>query len=130
MQQERKAVFFVLGDGNKIREHVERYLLSGELEALERLSQRLINAVHKVKFLAMSTMNAKVIMAGGDDILLCIDQSKYRREFLEQLSDVFEAESGATISFGVGRTIEVAYLNLRRAKSSKSNHIIEGDISE
>jgi hypothetical protein len=74
-------------------------------------------------------MDAKVVMAGGDDVLLCIDSARYRREFIQQLSDAFELESGMTISFGIGRTIEAAYLNLRRAKSSRSTNIIEGDMT-
>jgi hypothetical protein len=119
-----------MGDGNKIRERIENHLLNGELESLEILSQKLIDAIDKTKLLAISIMGAKVIMAGGDDLLLLVEYTKYHRELVQQLSDLFERESGASISFGVGQTLESAYLNLRRAKSSRTSNIIEGDRSK
>ena len=42
-------------------------------------------------------MDAKVVMAGGDDILLLVDRNKYSRELIQQLSDIFKKESGESI---------------------------------
>ena len=128
MANEQKYIIYILGDGNKIRERIEKHLLSGELEALELLSHRLTEAITTIKLLSISTMDAKVVMAGGDDILLLVDRNKYSRELIQQLSDIFKKESGESISFGIGFTIETAYVNLRRAKSS-SVSIVEGNVS-
>ena len=38
MANEQKYIIYILGDGNKIRERIEKHLLSGELEALGLLS--------------------------------------------------------------------------------------------
>ncbi len=122
--QARKSIY-VLGDGDRIREQIEYHLLNNEIQQLTNLSQALIDAVNSVKSIAISTMDAQIIMAGGDDILFCIDSEKYQRANIQQMSEVFYNMVGSTISFGIGKTIEAAYINLRRAKSSKSNKIVE-----
>src|SRR5712692_4033301 len=116
---------YVLGDGDKIREKIEYYLLNHELESLKNFSQGLTSAIDEIKELATSTMNARIILAGGDDILFYVPHEKYRRELIERLQEVFYNISGVTISFGIGRTIETVYINLRRAKTAKDIRIVE-----
>jgi hypothetical protein len=117
--------FYVLGDGNHIRENVEFYLLNHDLESLSKFSQSLTTAINELKEIAISTMNAQVIVAGGDDILLSVPCENYRKELIQKLQQAFFATTGITISFGVGKTIEAAYINLRRAKTSKDDKIVE-----
>lgn len=117
--------FYVLGDGNHIRERIESYLLSNDLESVSKFSQSLTTAITEIKELAISSMNAQVILAGGDDILLSVSREKYRKELIQKLQQAFLATTGITISFGVGNTIEAAYINLRRAKASKGDKIVE-----
>ncbi len=50
--------FYVLGDGNHIRENVEFYLLNHDLESLSKFSQSLTTAINELKELAISSMNA------------------------------------------------------------------------
>ncbi len=117
--------FYVLGDGNHIRERVEFYLLNHELESLSNFSQSITTAINEIKELAISTMNAQVILAGGDDILLSVPREKYRKELIQKLQQAFFTTTGITISFGVGNTVEAAYINLRRAKTNKGDKIVE-----
>lgn len=117
--------FYVLGDGNNIRENVEFYLLNHDLESLSKFSQSLTTAINELKEIAISSMNAQVILAGGDDILLSVPREKYRKELIHKLQQAFFATTGITISFGVGNTIEAAYINLRRAKTNKDDKIVE-----
>jgi minimal CRISPR polymerase domain len=119
---------YVMGDGNKIRERIEFYLLSNDLESLKHLSQSLVHGVEALRDMAIRTMNAEIIMAGGDDLLLRVDRAHYRKKHLEDMSDIFAKTTEASISFGVGVSIESAYVNLRRAKASKSGHIVEGKL--
>lgn len=119
--------FYVLGDGNHIRERIESYLLNNDLESVSKFSQSLTTAITKIKELAISSMNAQVILAGGDDILLSVPREKYQKELIQKLQQAFLSTTGITISFGVGNTIEAAYINLRRAKASKDDKIVEGD---
>lgn len=116
---------FILGDGNKIRERVEQHLLNHELDALQRFSQSLTDSINAIKALAISAMDARVFMAGGDDVLICVEKEKYQREIIQQMSEIFYSATSASISFGIGTTIETAYLNLRKAKASGNQKIIE-----
>lgn len=116
---------YALGDGNHIRENVEFYLLNHDLESLTKFSQNLTTAINELKELAISSMNAQIILAGGDDILLSVPREKYRKELIQELQQAFLAITGITISFGVGNTIEAAYINLRRAKTRKDDKIVE-----
>jgi hypothetical protein len=129
LTQQNTNAIYILGDGDQVRSKVEYYLFTYQLEDLTSFSQHLIQAVEEVKTLAIVTMKAQVIMAGGDDILLCVHKEDYLVSHIQKLSEVFFDTSGVTISFGVGNTIETAYLNLRKAKISKTSKIIEEEPS-
>ena len=117
--------YYVLGDGDRIREDVEFYLLNNDLESLAKFSQNLTIAINEIKEIAISTMGAQIILAGGDDILFYVPREKYRTELIQKLQQVFYNITGATISFGVGKTIEAVYINLRLAKTNKDDKIVE-----
>ena len=117
--------YYVLGDGDKVRERVEFYLLNYDLESLSNFSQNLTIAINEIKEVAISTMSARVILAGGDDILLYVSREKYRTELIQKLQQVFQTITGVTISFGVGKSVEAAYINLRRAKTNKDTRLVE-----
>lgn len=117
--------FYVLGDGNHIRENIEFYLFNHNLESLSEFSASLTTAINELKEIATSSMDARVIFAGGDDILLSVPREKYRKEHIEELQQTFLSTTGTTISFGVGNTIEAAYINLRRAKTKEDDKIVE-----
>ena len=70
---------YAFGDGDKIREKVENYLFNHDLEGLTTFSQNLTSAISQLKENAIATTNAKVIVAGGDDILLCIPRENYQK---------------------------------------------------
>ena len=50
---QENAYIYVLGDGDKVREHIEHYLLSNEVELLAKLSQGLANAINEIKSIAL-----------------------------------------------------------------------------
>lgn len=117
--------FYVLGDADKIRERIDFYLLNHDFKSLSNFSQNLTVAINEIKEVAISTIDAQIILAGGDDILFYVPCEKYRKELVQNLQQVFLDITGVTISFGIGKSIESAYINLRRAKSSKNNKIVE-----
>jgi len=125
MIQYKISHIYILGDGDKIRERIESLLLNNRLEALTNLSRSLVEAVDAMKSLAIATMRATVIMAGGDDLFFSVEGKNYQRAYLKQLAEIFEKATGSTFSFGVGTTVESAYLNLRRAKASGNGAIID-----
>jgi hypothetical protein len=119
---------YIFGDGDRVRERLEGFLLSQDLESLGSLSRRLSEGIRLIGDELSLRMGAEVVMAGGDDILMRVPASKYDRKLLEEVVSVYMEQTGLSISFGVGPTLEQAYLNLRRAKSSNSNKIVEARI--
>ncbi|MDI6794381.1 MAG: mCpol domain-containing protein [bacterium] len=119
--------FFILGDGDDIRRKVEEYLLSGDLRSLGTFSDALKKAIQDIADAVASTMSAEIIFVGGDDILFKTETRSYNEQQLKTLMTRFAARTGTEISFGVGPTIETAYLNLRRAKSHGHGSLINSN---
>lgn len=116
---------YILGDGDDVLHRIEFYLLSGDLVNVSRFSSSVVGAIDSVKAFVAATMGAEVVYGGGDDIFFHVPAAKYHRSDLEEASARFRQLTGNTISFGVGTTIEQAYLNLRRAKASGKGAIVE-----
>lgn len=117
---------YILGDADHVRDRVEGYLLSGELGALKLFSESLDSGLHDLTRSAEDLWGAEIIMAGGDEFLLCMEPSSYSRKTLESLLKSFLETTGCSISCGVGAEVSVAYLNLRRAKAAGGAVIVDG----
>lgn len=128
--QVKDQPIYILGDGDRIGERIEALLLGGDLEALTLLSRQLSDSISRLADEFKRTMEADVIMSAGDDLLVRVPAHVYDNENLQQLADAYRMNTGASISFGVGFTVEKAYVNLRRAKSSKTQKIVEETDSE
>jgi hypothetical protein len=118
------GALYVLGDGDRVRVHVERRLLRSEFDELRTFSSALTNAVTALARDAQAQLGADVVMAGGDDILLRIPAASFSIEKLRDLSLNFAKRTGCTITFGVAPTIEGAFICLRRGKAAGGNIII------
>ena len=116
---------YILGDGDDVLHRIEFFLLSGDLVNVSRFSNSVVGAIDSVKAFVAATMGAEVVYGGGDDIFFHLPSAKYHRSDLEEASARFRQLTGNTISFGVGTTIEQAYLNLRKAKASGKGAIVE-----
>jgi hypothetical protein len=127
--KEATNVAYIFGDGDRVRERLDGFLFNHELNALSQLSKRLEQAVRTLAQRLQATMAAETIVAGGDDLIVRIPIDRYRRDELEGLAMMYQEQTGATISFGVAPTIEGAYLNLRRAKSSSTAKIVESGMT-
>jgi spermidine/putrescine-binding protein len=112
------STLYILGDADRVRQRVERALLSGDLVQLGTFSAALTAAIACIAERMIQHLSAQVIMAGGDDLLLTVPAGTFDVDILEGLSRDFADETGCTISFGVGTTVEEAYLHLRMAKAS------------
>lgn len=118
------ANLYVLGDGDRVRDHLERLLLNGNLEELSLFSAALSAGVSALAQKATIRLGADVLMAGGDDLLLCVNRITYSRVTLEQLGAEFFKDTGCSMSFGVGGDTVAAYLNLRRAKANGGGIVV------
>ena len=119
---------YLIGDGDDIRHRIELYLLNNDLNALTCFSQNLLNALDTLKESVISTMDAEIIYAGGDDIFFRVLKSRYQKSVIEKMLDNFLQMTGSTFSFGVGENIEDAFLNLRRAKASGKGRLVESGV--
>ncbi len=120
---------FVMGDGDDIRKRIEFYLLSGDLEHLQAFSTALTEAIQETARLAVSTMESKIVLAGGDDILFVTTLSNYREETLRALMHEFSKRTACHISFGVGPTLESAFINLRLAKAQGRGSVVASGLA-
>lgn len=112
------STLYILGDADRVRQRVEGALLSGDLVELGKFSAALTAAITLIARQMVQRLSALAVMAGGDDLLLTVPAGTFDLGILEGLARDFAEQTGCTISFGVGTTVEEAYLHLRMAKAS------------
>ena len=120
-----KKTLIILGDGDHVREVVERLLLAQDFEKLALFSRSLSGAIQSLAERARALLDAEVFVAGGDDLVLRIREELYQRRTLDEMADFFFESTGGTISFGVGRGSDSAFVNLRRAKAQGGGAIVD-----
>jgi hypothetical protein len=110
-------MYFIFGDGDQIGRHLKRLLYSGDLGQASYFSRSVQSAISDLSTVAASSMEAQVIYAGGDDILLTVSKSHFNQAVIMQLAAQFEKSTGCTISFGVADNIDAAIHSLDKAKA-------------
>ena len=115
---------YALGDGDRVRAMIENELLDGNLEEVKERSHKLTCAMQVLSDLVGQHPGWQVLFSGGDDICLVIEQGAYRDAIINGLMQQFQKLTGGTMSFGVGASMENAFLNLRRAKARGGNVLI------
>lgn len=108
---------YVFGDADQIRRTIEAYLFSHDLDGLKEFSKNLTEAISNIAIEA-ERLGAKVIFAGGDDVLFYSHADRLKETALHNLMKAFEEKTGSTLSIGVGKTPEEAFTNLAKAKAS------------
>lgn len=119
---------YALGDGDRVQGTVDRALLGGDLNAVAEVSRALTRAMELLAASANERDGWTVIFVGGDDILLEIAEADYDEGALQQLMSQFSDVTGGTMSFGVGASVEEAYVNLRRAKSNGTGVLVSYEL--
>ena len=122
-----KQSLFLLGDADDVRKKVQGFLLSGNLDALKNLSSALSRHVAELGSLIGDTFTADIVFCGGDELLACVDSENFDEGRLRELMARFKEKTGVTISFGVGRSAEEAFINLSRAKSAGPGSLFSAD---
>jgi hypothetical protein len=115
---------YALGDGDRVRAMIDNGLLGGNLDEAKELSQKLTCAMQILSDLVEQCPGWQVVFSGGDDICLTIEKLTYREEVIRSLMEQFHELTGGTMSFGVGTSMENAYLNLHRAKARGGNILV------
>jgi len=118
---------FVRLDVDDIGNSIELSLLKGDFVTAQQIHndiQKNINLIFK-KLQAESSVI--ILMKGCDDILFSIEKCDYDLNFLKELKDTFKLDSNFTLSIGVGKSINESMLNLRIAKISGKDKIVENN---
>ena len=120
---------YILGDVDRVREHIDRELLASNLEAVTKFSTTLTRGLATLARASEELMGAEIIMVGGDDVLFRVGDRTYSKELLARIAKTFKEETDCTISFGVGTSVPVAYVNLRRAKAEGRGSICGDEVA-
>lgn len=118
---------YILGDADRVRLHVESALFSNDLRALSRFSRNLTAAITSLARRLNEDLQAEIIMAGGDDLLVIASLKSFDLLKLREAGERFASDAGCSISFGVGSSVNEAYLGLRRAKSSGGGVVVDSN---
>lgn len=113
-----KQDLFLLGDADDVRKKIQGLLLSGDLETLKAVSAAMSRYIAELGASIEDAFAADLIFCGGDELLARVSFDSFDEVKLRDLMTRFRERTGVTISFGVGRSAEEAFISLSRAKSA------------
>lgn len=118
-------LIYIRLDVDNVGDQIELSLLKNEIEKAKNIHSKIQDSIVKLTAFIESDKQNKLIMIGCDDILFTTSINDYNYKKLEYLSAYFFEISNFTLSIGVGNTIPEAMHNLKLAKLSGKNRIIE-----
>ena len=118
-------LIYIRLDGDNIGDKIELSLLKGDFQLAKQIHESIQKSLKAIKNKIESQQKYNILMNGCDDILFSTDKVEYNVVFLEELMIDFFSLSKCTLSIGVGRSIAEAMHNLKIAKLSGKNMIIE-----
>ncbi|MBE9206708.1 mCpol domain-containing protein [Nostoc sp. LEGE 06077] len=110
-------------DGDNIGERLSELLNQNLTFEAEFLSENIKIAIFEIEKYINSKKDIKIIIAGGDDVLIKYNYSKYGVGILEEIIAIFKSHTGLSMSCGVGLSIEQSIINLDTAKKKGRNQI-------
>ena len=118
-------LIYIRLDGDSIGDKIELALLKGDVHAAKQIHESIQKSIKKIKNKIESNQKYNILMNGCDDILFSIDKANYNIHFLKELMTDFYSLSNCTLSIGVGCSVSETMHNLKIAKLSGKNMIIE-----
>jgi minimal CRISPR polymerase domain len=118
-----RTVQYAFFDGDNIGNTIENLLNNGRIREATYLSESIKLAIFQIELFINSTNDVKLIIAGGDDVLIEYNTEKYNYTFLEKVSKIFNKHTGLSMSCGVGENISEAISNLASAKQHREGII-------
>jgi len=105
-------------DGDGIGNLVELLLIENRIEEAKEFSESLMNALKSVVDYLNDETDIEIIIAGGDDLLIVTENGKIPKKLLNKIRNIFKKSNSqnATMSCGIGNSIQEAIFNLERAK--------------
>lgn len=117
--------FFIRLDVDNIGDSIELSLLKGDYINAQLIHNQIQENIEKI-LTKIETLNSVIVlMRGCDDILFSINKINYDISLLENFKNEFKINSNFSLSIGVGNSINEAMFNLKIAKLSGKNKIVE-----
>lgn len=110
-------------DGDNIGPTIEILLTENKISEAMAFSENIKAALLAIEKLLKSTDGIKIIVLGGDDILIEFDPGKHDLDFLERLRYTFKDKTGNSMSCGVGKDVPQSIWHLHIAKLYGKNTI-------
>ena len=113
--------WFVALDGDDVGRRLEQCMLLNDLKSLREFTQAFECVVQSLLEGISSVQGSRVVLAGGDSILLTVDEPAVPT----LLAVIKKALLGTEFTFsgGCGPTMRAAYLSLKLAKTRGKNRI-------
>lgn len=108
-----QGVFFIL-DGDDVGKAIEAGIIAGEPESVAWISPKIQAGIDGL-MKRLTNLGGKILLRGGDDILGILPKTSV--PFLKEIPEIFLAETGFSVSVGVGSSAPEAFLALKLAKS-------------
>lgn len=118
-------LIYIRLDGDSVGDKIELALLKGDVQVAKQMHESIQRSIMEIKNKIELNQSYNILMNGCDDILFSVDKASYNIHFLEELMTDFYSLSNCTLSIGVGYTIPETMHNLKIAKLSGKNMIIE-----
>ena len=112
-------------DVDNAGDSIELALLKSDYEKAQNIHNKIQENINSILATIQEHNSNTVLMKGCDDILYSIEKNEYDFKFLEKIKDKFKLKSGFSLSIGVGFSIAECMLNLRIAKVSGKDKIVE-----
>jgi CRISPR/Cas system-associated protein Cas10 (large subunit of type III CRISPR-Cas system) len=116
-------MLYAFFDGDNIGPTVEILLMENKISEATTFSENINIAILEIGELLKSADDIKIIILGGDDVLIEFDPIRYNLSFLEKLRDIFKEKTGNSMSCGIGKDISQSIWNLHVAKLYGKNTI-------
>ncbi len=108
---------YIIGDGDDVRKHIDKLMLSNDFEALSLLSDKIDSSIKTLCSDMKEVLSADIIYSNGDGFLAIVKNDIGVDDFLRKKGQQFWNLCGINLSFGIGETIEECLIDLKRSKA-------------
>lgn len=108
---------FIIGDGDDVRKHIDRLMLSHRFDELSELSDKIDSCIKNICAEISENFSAKIIYSNGDGFLARARANRRISSFLKLQADKFNANCGISLSVGMGSSIEECLIELKKSKA-------------
>lgn len=116
-------------DADNVGDSIELSLMNEDIKKSQETHFKIQESINSILEKLKTHSGTSILMRGCDDILLSINEKDFDVDFIEKIKREFKIESGFSLSIGIGNSIPIALQNLRIAKLSGKNKIVDNNNS-